>query len=160
VERKSLRTLDGRTERRGRIARSVREELHASPLDRRFGPESPVRISVSLGIAVIAGIGEDQDTFGPALLGLVDLQTAEDLAVSDQEDLVLSVDTKLSGRGIVAGAAVIHVDYLAPSRAGRAVAVERAERIAARRVLVGGDGCLIRRQFLLGGPSQLQIGRR
>ncbi len=117
-----------------------------------------MRIRVPLGVAVVGRVGEDQDARGPALLGVVDLEAPEDLAVADQDDLALGVDPHLLECGEVVGATIVRVDHLPVGSAGDAVAVERAERLAARRILVGRDGCFVQCQLLLERTKQGQLG--
>ena len=127
---------DGPFGRRG-VARPEREELDAPALDRRAGPERAVGIDVALGVAVVGRVGVDQDARRPALLGVADLQAAEELAVADQDDLVLDVDPQLLEGGEVLGPAVVRVDDLPGDVARDAVAVEGGEGVGAGRVLVG-----------------------
>src|SRR5689334_21431381 len=127
MERESLRTFDGRPGGRRWVARSMREELDAAALDGRFGAEPPMRIEVPLGVAIVGRVGEDQDAPSSALLGVIDLQAAEDLAVASQYDLFPNVDPQLLQSGEVVRTAVIHVDDLTRRLAGDAISVERAE---------------------------------
>ena len=66
---------------RRRVARPEREELHAAALDRRPGAVGAVGIDVPLGVAVVRRVGIDQDALRLPLLGVADLQPAEELAV-------------------------------------------------------------------------------
>ncbi len=134
----------------------MREELDAPPLDRRFGAESALRINIPLGKAIVGGIGEDQDSGGSALLGVIDLQATKDLAVADQDDLVLDVDPQLLQGGVIVGTSVIGVDHLTGRPPRRTVSVEGAERLAAGGILVGRDGCLVHRQVSLHGKPERQ----
>ena len=64
VEGKPLRSLERGPERRGWIARPVREELDAPALDGRLGPVTAFGIGIPLREAVIGGVGVDQDSDG------------------------------------------------------------------------------------------------
>ena len=156
-KREPFGPFDRRGARRGRVARSEREELDAPALNRRAGAVGAVRIGVPLGVAVVGGVGIDQDSRCPSLLGIAHLEAAKQLAVACQDDLVLDVDPQPLQRREVLRPAVVGVHDLAFGPAADPVAVEGGEGVGAGRVLVARDRGFERRERLAGGPDQAQF---
>jgi hypothetical protein len=73
---------------------------------------------------------------GAALLGFLHLETAEGAAVLHEGDLALDREAHRLQALVIRGRPVVHEDDLAVGLAGRAVAVERGELPAHRRVFV------------------------
>ena len=72
------------------------EELDGAALDGGFGTVGAVGIDVAAEVAVVGGVGVDEDAFGAVLLGDVDLDAAEIAAVADEDDLVFDADAELA----------------------------------------------------------------
>ncbi len=71
------------------------EELHGAALDGGVGTEGTLGIDVAAEVAVVCGVGVDEDAFGAALLGDVGLDAAEVGSVADDDDLVFDADAEL-----------------------------------------------------------------
>src|SRR5438105_4252045 len=108
----SFGSFDRRAVRSRRITWAEREELHAAALDCRAGAKRTSRIDVSLGVAVVAGIGIDQDPPRSAFLSVQDLEATEIAAVAGQHDLVAHRNSQLVERGEIVGPRVVGIDDL------------------------------------------------
>ena len=71
------------------------EELHGAALDGGVGAEGTLGVDVAAEVAVVGGVGVDENAFGSALLGDVGLDTAEVGSVADDDDLVFDADAEL-----------------------------------------------------------------
>ena len=75
-------------------------------------------IHVAAVVAVVGGIGVDEDAGGSILLGDVDLDAAEIAAVADENDFAFEVDAEVFELLEIFGAAVVGVDDFAGDVAG------------------------------------------
>ena len=114
--------------------------MDAAALERRTRAKRAFRVNIAAGIAVVSGVGVDQNTLRASFLGVANLQAAENLAVANQDDLILDVDAEFFERAVVFQSAVIGVDHLAFDASRHAVTVKRREGGGAGRILVGGIG--------------------
>ena len=80
-----------------------------------------------LDVAVVGGVGVDEDAFGAVLLGDVDLDAAEVAAVADEDDLAFDADAEVGELLEVGQGAVVGVDDLGGDVAGGGGAVEGGE---------------------------------
>ena len=111
------------------------EELHGAALDGGGRAPGAVGVDVAAEVAVVGGVGVDEDAFGSVLLGDVDLDAAEVASVADEDDLVLDADAEFGELLEVGERAVVGVDDGAGDVAGGRGAVEGGED--ARVVLEG-----------------------
>ena len=78
----------------GGIAGVDGQELDGAALDGGVGTAGTLGIDVAAEVAVVGGVGVDEDAFGSVLLGDVDLDAAEVFAVADDDDLVFDADAE------------------------------------------------------------------
>ena len=95
---------------RGGIAGIDGQELHGAALHGGVGAVGALGIHVALEVAVVGGVGVDEDALGSVLLGDVDLDAAIVAAVADEDDLVLDADAEGGELLEVGEAAVVGVD--------------------------------------------------
>ena len=103
------------------------EELDGAALDGGLGAVGAVGVHVAAEVAVVGGVGVDEDAVGAVLLGDVDLDAAEVAAVADEDDLVLDADAEVGEFLEVGEGAVVGVDDLGGDVAGGGGAVEGGE---------------------------------
>ena len=88
-----VRQIGRRSDARGfGIARVKRHELYGAALHGGVRTHGTARVLVAARVAVVGGVGEDDDARGAPLLGDVSLNAAEVLAVAHKHDLALDVD--------------------------------------------------------------------
>ena len=100
------------------------KELDGAALDGGSGTVGAFGIDVAAEVAVVGGVGVDEDAFGSVLLGDVDLDAAEVGAVADDDDLVFDADAHFGKPLEVGEGAVVGVDDLGGDVAGGGGAVE------------------------------------
>src|SRR5580704_17654607 len=69
-----------------------REELDGAALDGGVGAPGTLGVDVAAEVAVVGGVGVDEDAGGSVLLGDVGLDAAKVFAVADDDDLVFYAD--------------------------------------------------------------------
>ncbi len=103
------------------------EELDGAALDGGVGAAGALGVDVAAEVAVVGGVGVDEDAFGAVLLGDVDLDAAEVVAVADDDDLVFDADAEFGELLEVGEVAVVGVDDFGGDVAGGGGAVEGGE---------------------------------
>ena len=103
------------------------QELDGAALDGGVGAVGALGIDVAAEVAVVGGVGVDEDAFGAVLLGDVDLDAAEVAAVADEDDLAFDADAQLGEFFEVGEFAVVGVDDFGGDVAGGGGAVEGGE---------------------------------
>ncbi len=111
----------------GGVAGVDGEELDGAALDGGVGAPGALGVDVAAEVAVVGGVGVDEDAFGAVLLGDVGLDAAEVFAVADDDDLVFDADAELGELLEVGEGAVVGVDDLGGDVAGGGGAVEGGE---------------------------------
>ena len=111
----------------GGIAGIDGEELDGAALDGGVGTPGALGVDVAAEVAVVGGVGVDEDAFGAVLLGDVGLDAAEVFAVADDDDLVFDADAEFGELLEVGEGAVVGVDDLGGDVAGGRGAVEGGE---------------------------------
>ncbi len=117
------------------VAGVERKKLDRPALDGGVGAHGAAGVLVAADVAVVGGVGVDDDAGGAVLLGDVGLDTAEVAAVADEDDLAFDVDAEFGELLEVVEGAVVGVDGLGGDVTGAGGAVERGED--ARVVLEG-----------------------
>ncbi len=133
---------------RGGVARVDGEELHGAALDRGIGTPRALGVLVSVCVAVVDGVGVNQDAERTGELRVVDLDPAIVAAVTDEDNLALDIDAELLEPLEVRGRAVVRVDDIGSDVARRGAAVESgqdAEVILERVAAVPGGVDVLRR---------------
>ncbi len=102
----------GSDARRGGIAGIAKEVLHRSSLHGGVGPPRALGILVALEVAIIDGIGVDDDAGGSVLCRHEWLYAAEVLAIAHQDQLSFQVDAQLFQLLEIFRPAIIGVDNL------------------------------------------------
>ena len=111
----------------GGVAGVDGEELDGAALDGGVGAVGTFGVDVAAEVAVVGGVGVDEDAFGSVLLGDVGLDAAEVAAVADEDDLVFDADAEFGELLEVGEGAVVGVDDLGGDVAGGGGAVEGGE---------------------------------
>jgi hypothetical protein len=68
------------------------QELHGAALDGGGGAVGALGIGIAAEVAVVGGVGVDEDALRSILLGDIDLVAAKVLPVADEDDLVFDAD--------------------------------------------------------------------
>ncbi len=108
----------------GGVAGIDGQELDGAALDGGVGTPGALGVDVAAEVAVVGGVGVDEDAFGSVLLGDVDLDAAEVFAVADDDDLAFDADAEFGELLEVGEGAVVGVDDLGGDVAGGGGAVE------------------------------------
>ena len=108
----------------GGVAGVDGKELDGATLDGGVGAPGAVGIDVAAEVAVVGGVGVDEDAFGSVVLGDVGLDAAEVFAVTDDDDLVFDADAEFGELLEVGEGAVVGVDDLGGDVTGWGRAVE------------------------------------
>ena len=108
---------------RGGIAGIFEEILNRAALDAAFGAIGAVGIDISLVVAVVGGIGVDDDSGGTVLLRDVGFDAAEIFSVADDDDFAFDADVLGGELGEIFRRAVVGVDDLGGDVAGGRIGV-------------------------------------
>ena len=100
------------------------QELHGAALDGGGGVVGAFGVGVAAEVAVVGGVGVDEDAFGSVLLGDVDLDAAEVGSVADEDDLAFDADAEAGELFEVGEGAVVGVDDRGGDVAGGGESVE------------------------------------
>ncbi len=103
------------------------KELDGAALDGGLGTPRTLGVHVAAEVAVVGGVGVDEDALGTVLLGDVGLDAAEVFAVADDDDLVFDADAEFGELLEVGESAVVGVDDFGGDVAGGGGAVEGGE---------------------------------
>ena len=109
------------------VAGVEREELDGAALHGGGGAVGAAGVDVAADVAVVGGVGVDEDAVGAVLLRDVDLDAAEVAAVADDDDLVFDADAEFGELLEVGEGAVVGVDDVGGDVAGGGGAVEGGE---------------------------------
>ncbi len=119
----------------GGVAGIDGEKLDGAALDGGVGAPGALGVDVAAEVAVVGGVGVDEDAGGSVLLGDVGFDAAEVFAVADDDDLAFDADAEFGELLEVGEGAVVGVDDFGGDVAGGGGAVEGGEN--ARVVLEG-----------------------
>jgi len=108
---------------RGGVTGILEEILNRSALDATFGAIGTVGIDVSLIIAIVGGIGVDDDSGSAVLLCDVGFDAAEIFSVADDDNLAFDADVLGGKLGEIFGRAVVGVDDFCGNVAGGRIGV-------------------------------------
>src|ERR1700716_4692573 len=111
----------------GGVAGVDGEELDGAALNGGVWTPRALGVDVAAEVAVVGGVGVDEDAFGAVVLGDVGLDAAEVFSVADDDDLFLDADAELGELLEVGEGAVVRVDDLGGDVAGGRGAVEGGE---------------------------------
>ncbi len=100
------------------------QELDGAALDAGGGTEGAFGIGVAAKVAVVGGVGVDEDALGSVLLRDVDLDAAEVGSVADEDDLVFDADAEAGEFFEVGEGAVVGVDDRGGDVAGGRESIE------------------------------------
>ena len=104
--------------RGGGVAGVDGKELDGTALNGGVGTPGTFGIDVAAEVAVVGGVGVDEDALGAVLLGDVGLDAAEVFAVADDDDLVFDADAEFGELLEVGEGAVVGVDDFGGDVAG------------------------------------------
>ncbi len=111
--------------RRSRVAGIAKQVLHRAALDAGIGTPRPFGILVALEVAIVPGIGVDDDPGRAVLRCQKRLHPAKVLAIADDDDLALHVDSQLLQLLEVVGPTVVRINHFGSDVAGRRIFIER-----------------------------------
>ncbi len=139
----------------GGVAGIDGEELDGAALDGGVGTPGAFGVDVAAEVAVVGGVGVDEDAFGAVLLGDVGLDAAEVFAVADDDDLVFDADAEFGELLEVGEGAVVGVDDLGGDVAGGGGAVEGGEDAG---IVLEGVAAVFGGVDVLGGGAGHEFG--
>jgi hypothetical protein len=123
------------------VASVERKELHAAALHAGGWAVGAARVHVAADVAVVSGVGVDDDADRTALLREIDLDAAEVAAVAGDDDLALYTDAEPGKLIEVGERAVVGVDGVGGDVAGGGRTVEGGEDAGVILIGIAAVGC-------------------